>query len=60
MVGGRHMWSTRRREAAEEHESKTRDRLRRLIDLEAKVMQGDPEAVESRIRQMSYGHRTRP
>jgi hypothetical protein len=54
------MWTMRRREAAEEHESKTRDRLRRLVDLEAKVMQGDPVAVENRIRQMSYGHRTRP
>ena len=54
------MWPMKRREAVEEHESKTRDRLRRLIDLEAEVMKGDPEAVESRIRQMSYGHRTRP
>ena len=54
------MWTSKRRVAAEEHESKTRDRLRRLIDLEAKVMQGDPDAVETRIRQMSYGHRTRP
>ncbi len=54
------MWSAKRRAAAEQHESKTKDRLRRLVNLEAAVMAGDPSEVETRIRQMSYGHRVRP
>ncbi len=54
------MWTAKRREAAQLHESRTKDRLRRLIDLEAAVMTNDPREVETRIRQMNYGHRSRP
>lgn len=53
------MWGAKRRDAAQVHESKTRDRLRRLMDLEANVMAGDPREVETRLRQMNYGHRAR-
>jgi len=54
------MWTAKRREAEELHQSKTKDRLRRLMNLEANIMASDPVEVELRIRQMSYGHRVRP
>ena len=54
------MWTARRRQTEVAHESKTRDRLRRLVDLEANVMAGDPQEVETRLRQMTYGSKTRP
>lgn len=53
------MWTAKRRAEAEARESKVRDRLRRLIDLEQAVMESDPREVEARIRQMQYGHRVR-
>jgi hypothetical protein len=53
------MGSDKRRDKTDAYESKTRERLRQLVNLEAIVMAGDPHEVEQRIRQMAYGHRNR-
>lgn len=54
------MWTAKRRRAEDVHDAKTRDRLRRLVVLEANVMAGDPDEVETRLRQMTLGAKSKP